>query len=64
MVTGTFSPGVKRPGREVDHSPPPSAEIMNEWIYTSAPSICLGSKDRDNFTFTVGLGLTPTHPKI
>jgi hypothetical protein len=25
-VPGTLSPGVKRPGREVDHSPPTSAE--------------------------------------
>jgi hypothetical protein len=28
---------VKRPGREVDHSPPASAEVQNTWIYTSAP---------------------------
>ena len=27
--------GVRRPGREVDHSPPPSAEVQNEWSYTS-----------------------------
>jgi hypothetical protein len=26
-VTGTHSPGVKRQGREVDHSPPTSAEV-------------------------------------
>jgi hypothetical protein len=29
--------GVKRPGREVDHSPPPSAEVKKMWIYTSIP---------------------------
>jgi hypothetical protein len=29
--TVVFSPGVKRPGRDVDHSPPPSAEIKHEW---------------------------------
>jgi hypothetical protein len=28
-------PGVKRPGREVDHSPPTSAEVKKMWIYTS-----------------------------
>jgi hypothetical protein len=33
-------PGIKRPGREVDHSPQPSAEVKNEWSYTSNPSIC------------------------
>jgi hypothetical protein len=27
MGTGAFSPGVKRPGREADHSPPSSAEV-------------------------------------
>jgi hypothetical protein len=28
-VPGTLSPGVKRPGREADHSPPSSAEVKN-----------------------------------
>jgi hypothetical protein len=30
-----LSPGVKRPGREVYHSPPTSAEVKKMWIYTS-----------------------------
>jgi hypothetical protein len=30
-------PGVRRPGRESDHSPPSSAEVRNEWNYTSPP---------------------------
>jgi len=25
----------KRPGREADHSPPPSIEVKHEWSYTS-----------------------------
>jgi len=29
--------GVKRPGREADHSPQSSAEIKNVRIYTSTP---------------------------
>jgi hypothetical protein len=29
MGTGSF-PGVKRPGRDADHPPPPSAEVENE----------------------------------
>jgi hypothetical protein len=37
MGTGALSPGVKRPGREADHSPPASAEVKKTWIYTSAP---------------------------
>jgi hypothetical protein len=28
-------PGVTRPGREADHSPPASAEVKQMWIYTS-----------------------------
>jgi hypothetical protein len=29
--------GVKRPGREADHSPPASAEVKHSCIYTSTP---------------------------
>jgi hypothetical protein len=36
-VPGTLSPGIKRPGREADHSPPASAEVKKIWIYTSTP---------------------------
>jgi hypothetical protein len=49
-------PGVKRPAREADHSPPSSAEVKNAWSYNSTPQYvfiawCL-VKHRDNFTFT------------
>jgi hypothetical protein len=37
MGTGSSFPGVKRPGREVDHSPPTTAEVKKMWIYTSTP---------------------------
>jgi hypothetical protein len=40
-VPGIISLGVKRPVREADHSPPYSAEVKNEWSYTSTPSIRL-----------------------
>jgi hypothetical protein len=33
-VPGALSLGVKRPGREADHSPPSGAEVQ-EWSYTS-----------------------------
>jgi len=32
-----FHQRVKRPGLEFDHSGPPSAQIQNEWSYTSTP---------------------------
>jgi hypothetical protein len=37
MGMGALFPGVKRPGREADRSPPASAEVKNTWIYTSTP---------------------------
>ena len=43
--------GVKRPGREVDQSPPISAEFKNEWSCTFAPPLLLRGRHRDDFTF-------------
>jgi len=34
-VPGALSLQVNLPGREADHSPPFSAEVKNEWSYTS-----------------------------
>jgi hypothetical protein len=50
---GGLSPGIKRPGREVHHSTPSSAEVKNEWSYTYPPLICLHSLYREHFTFTL-----------
>jgi len=33
---GSFS-GIKQQDHNVDHSPPPLAEVKNEWSYTSTP---------------------------
>jgi hypothetical protein len=43
--------GVWWPGREVDHSPPSSAEVKNEWSHTSTPLIYLHYTDRDDFNY-------------
>jgi len=40
-VPVALSLGVKWPGHEADHSPPPSAEVKNAWICTSTPPIRL-----------------------
>jgi hypothetical protein len=59
--------GVKRPGRENDHSPPSSAEVKNAWNYTSTPPVRLHGvvlsyeKHRD-FTFTFNFTLPPIFP--
>jgi hypothetical protein len=56
-VPGALSLGVKRPGREADHSSPSSAEVKNAWTYTPTLTIRLHGvvfglkKYRDNFTF-------------
>jgi hypothetical protein len=36
-----FSPGVKRPRRESDHSPITSAEVKKMWVYTSTTPYAL-----------------------
>jgi hypothetical protein len=36
-----LSPGVKRPGREADHSPKPCAKVKNAWSFTSTPPLHL-----------------------
>jgi hypothetical protein len=36
-ATDALSLGIKRPGREVDHSPQSSKEVSNAWSYTSTP---------------------------
>jgi hypothetical protein len=43
------SPGIKRPGRDVDHSPPSRTEVKNEWSFTSTTPVCL----RTTLTFNL-----------
>jgi hypothetical protein len=38
--------------RDIDHSPSSSAEVKNEWSYTSASPIYLHCVDKENFIFT------------
>jgi hypothetical protein len=40
-VPGVLSLGVKRPGREADHTSPSISEVKNVWMYASTPSIRL-----------------------
>jgi hypothetical protein len=47
-----YFPGMKRPGRDVDHSLPPNAEVKNDWNYTSTPPTQRYSVYRKNFNFT------------
>jgi len=40
-VLGALSPGVKRPGCEVDYSHPSSADVTNAWRYISISQYAL-----------------------
>ena len=42
--------GVKRLGRDVDHSPPFSAKVKNQRSCTSAPPLCLHGVVKENVT--------------
>jgi hypothetical protein len=53
MGTTVFFSGVNWPGREVNHSSLPSADVKNEWSFTSTPPTCLLGVDRENFKFLV-----------
>jgi hypothetical protein len=52
MGIGFGPPGAKRPGREVNHPFPSSAEVKNKWSYTSTTPVCCHHMDRGNFTST------------
>jgi hypothetical protein len=61
-VPGALSPGVKRPGRESDHSLPSSADVkecVELYLHSSDTSSWRGAqlkqKLRDNFTFNLPL---------
>jgi hypothetical protein len=62
MGTWIFSLGVKRPGREADHSPQSSAQVKNAWSYTLNPQYVFTAwclvKHRDNFTFIYKIDVT------
>jgi hypothetical protein len=55
-IPGAFVLGVRRPGHEADHSPPPSVEVRNAWSYTSTPPYVFMTwylvKHGGNFTFS------------
>jgi hypothetical protein len=52
---GAVSRGVKRPGREVEHTPPSSADVKNKWSYTSAAAMFLHGVGRDKFDILLNI---------
>jgi len=61
---GTPLPGIKRSGREADHSLPLSAEVENKWRYTSTLLVCLHDVDRENFAFMFNFIMATWHKYI
>jgi hypothetical protein len=49
-IDSGFSSVLKRPRRDVNHPSSSTAEIKNEWSYTSTPPIWLHGVNRDSFT--------------
>ena len=45
-------PGLKRPGRDVDHPPPYITEVKEEYSYTSTTHCALMKGYGETFTFT------------
>jgi hypothetical protein len=46
-----ISPGLKRLGREADHSFPSSAHVKNDRSYSSSPPSCLNGVHRGNYCY-------------
>jgi len=49
LGTGVLSWGLKWLGHYINHRPPSSANLKNEWSYTSSPFMCLNCMDSENF---------------
>jgi len=58
-IPGGSFPGTKRLMHEVNNTSPSSAEVKNEWSFTSTLSPYLHVVCRDMFTFTLFSRLTP-----
>jgi hypothetical protein len=52
MGTGGAFPGLKQPGSEVNHLPPPNVEVTNEWSHTSNSPTCFQCMGRKHHNFT------------
>jgi hypothetical protein len=44
QLAPAYFSGVNRPGREFDHTPPVTAEVKNEWSYTSPTTLHMTSQ--------------------
>jgi hypothetical protein len=49
MGIGVLYPGVKPSERKVNQSSTSSAEVKNDWSYTSTPAICYRNVNKEKF---------------
>jgi hypothetical protein len=63
-VYGRSFSGIKKPKREVNHSPPSGVEVKSVWSYTSTPPISLYGVERDKFVFFQSRLYCPVKYKI
>ena len=56
-------PGIKRPGRDGDHSSPSIDEGRNEWSFTATPPTRLHDVDKNDFTFLFTLCQDPVRSR-
>jgi hypothetical protein len=54
-----YFPWVQRSGNEVNHSPVSSAEVKNQWSYTSTQPVRFLGVDREDLTSTSHLSAAP-----
>ena len=51
LVIVIFFSGLRRPGRDIDYSPPSSAEVKSSWSYTSTSPVYFHGVDRQTIPF-------------
>ena len=59
---GTY-PRVQQSEYELDHLPPSSAKVNNDWSYTFTPPVCLQSVVRDNLNFLLLMAMVVNKPQ-
>ena len=56
-IRNYFLGGAKQPGREAGHSPPSSAEVKDEWRYTSSAPYAFVESERITLLFSLLSGI-------
>jgi hypothetical protein len=63
-VFTVLSLGIMWPGREADHSPSSSAEVKNEWSYTSIPHSASRQEEQQLYLYLTHVFLEKKHTNV